>query len=135
MQCFDIAVDDCRQLGEDFEEDKLLSRFMDGLNYKSKVYEGQIESIHSEINMAKLNPTLIPITLQYVQSQLLSINEKRGFTSSNSSIKWYNTGNTYAMPATSNTTTKQRKQQTRTPMNVTCGYKPCGKKGHTTEDC
>jgi len=57
------------------------------LDIKNKVYESRIESLRSEKNMATLNPMLKPVTLQYVQSQLLSTDEKRGFTSPNNSIK------------------------------------------------
>jgi hypothetical protein len=76
MQRFDTTVDECRQLGEDLDDDKILSRFMDGLDSTSKVYEGRIESIRTAKNMALLNPMLQPVTLPYVQSQLLSIDEK-----------------------------------------------------------
>ena len=69
-----LQSNDCRQLGKDLTEGELLSQFMDGLNCNSKVYESRIEAIHSEINMAKLNPMFI--TLKHVQSQLRSIDKR-----------------------------------------------------------
>jgi hypothetical protein len=86
------------------------------------------------MNMSKLNPTLAPVTLQYIQSQLLSIDEKCGYTTPNNSVKRYNTSGPYAMPATSNTKYKPRKSSP-TKSRIKCGYKPCGKLGHTTEQC
>jgi Retrotransposon gag protein len=77
MRRFDLVVDDCRQLRKNFEDDELLARLMNGLDTESKVYESRIEAIRSEKNMAKKNPTLEQVTLQSVQSQLLSLDEEK----------------------------------------------------------
>jgi hypothetical protein len=37
MQCFDVTGNDCQQLGENFNNDELLSQFMNGLDIMSKV--------------------------------------------------------------------------------------------------
>jgi hypothetical protein len=73
-----------------------------------------------------------------VQSQLLSIDEKRGLTALTSGFKRYKTGDPYAMRASHNYTNKtpykntERQSQNKT---VKCGYKYCGKLGHTTFEC
>ena len=137
IQHFDTMVDDCRQLGEDFDSDKLLSRFMDGLNTNSDVYKARIESLIAQKNMSQLNSSLNPITLPYVQSQLLSIDEKRGLTTpQDTNTRKYKTGSSYAMPATANLkTTRTHTQPKQSQRTVKCGYKYCGKPGHTTEEC
>jgi hypothetical protein len=136
MRRFDLVVDDCRQLGKNFENDELLARFMNGLDTESKIYESRIEAIRSEKNMAEKNPTLEPVTLQSVQSQLLSLDEEKGLTSPNSNTKRYNTGTPYAMPATKDRYRKQAKPPASKPQrNIVCSYKPCGKKGHTYAEC
>jgi hypothetical protein len=137
IQRFDTMVDECRQLGEDFDTDKLLSRFMDGLNTNSDVYKARIESLIAQKNMSQLNSSLNPITLPYVQSQLLSIDEKRGLTTpQDTNTKKYKAGSSYAMPATANIkNTRTNTQQKHPQRNVKCGYKYCGKPGHTTEEC
>jgi hypothetical protein len=130
-------VDECRKLGENFKEDKLLARFMDGLDSNSKIYEAGIEVLCSAKNMAELNPSFSLITLDYVQSQLLAIDEARGLTNQNTGVRRYNTGNPYAMPATMNPK-YQRNNKTRTVWNAKPGYKSCkycGKIGHTIEEC
>jgi hypothetical protein len=137
MQRFELAVDECRQLGENFQEDKLLARFMDGLDSKSKIYEARIEVLCSAKNMAELNPSFTPITLDYVQSQLLAIDEARGLTNQNTGVRRYNSGNPYAMPATMNPN-YHRKSKTRLIRKAKPGYKSCkycGKIGHTIEEC
>lgn len=130
MQHFDVAVDNCRQLGENFQHDNLLTQFMYGLDNKSKIYEARIEALCRSTHMAKLNPMLQPVTLQHIQSQLLAIDERHGLTSNNT-IRHYNTGSPYAMPATAKY--KTQKSPNKPKQNTICGYKPCGKPGHTTD--
>jgi hypothetical protein len=99
---------------------------MNGLDTESKVYESRIEAMRSEKNIAKKNPTLEPVTLQSVQSQLLSLDEEKELTSPSSNTKKYNTGTPYAMPATKVKDKKQTKSPVaKTPHNVVCSYKPC----------
>jgi hypothetical protein len=128
-------VDECRQLGEDFDSNKLLSRFMDGLDAKSNHYEARIESLLAQKNMSQLNASLATITLPYVQSQLLSIDEKRGLTSPSSGFRNYKTGNPYAMYANTNFKPTFKPKPQRTTGDIKCGYKFCGKFGHTTSEC
>jgi Retrotransposon gag protein len=136
IQRFDTIVDECRQLGEDFDSDKLLSRFMDALDTSSDTYKARIEALLAQKNMSQLNASLNPITLPYVQSQLLSIDEKRGLTALTSGFKCYKTGDPHAMRASHNYTRtpyKNTEQSQKKP--VKCGYKYCGKLGHTTFEC
>ena len=136
IQRFDTIVDECRQLGEDFDSDKLLSRFMDALDMSSDTYKARIEALLAQKNMSQLNASLNPITLPYVQSQLLSIDEKRGLTTMTNGFKRYKMGDPYAMRATNNYTRtpyKHAGQSQKKP--VKCGYKYCGKLGHTTFEC
>lgn len=99
---FDTMVDDSQQLGEDFDTVKLLSQFMDDLNTNSDVYKACIESLIAQKNMSQLNSSLNLITLPYVQSQLLSIDEKRELTMPQNNMKKNKAGSSYAMPATMN---------------------------------
>lgn len=76
MQGFNITVYDCRHFGKNFDDEKVLMQFLDGLNNMSTIYEAQIKPLWLAHNMVKLNPTLqLPMMLQYIQSQLLAVNE------------------------------------------------------------
>jgi hypothetical protein len=77
---------------------------MDALNTSSDTYKARIEALLAQKNMSQLNPSLNPITLPYVQSQLLSVDEKRGLTALTSGFKHYKTGDPYAMHASHNYT-------------------------------
>jgi Zinc knuckle len=88
--------------------------------------------------MSQQNATLQPVTLPYVQSQLLSIDEKRGLTSPASNFndyRRYKPGGSYAMTARMIYKTPQKQKGKQPSLKIKCGYKPCGKLGHTTADC
>jgi hypothetical protein len=137
IQRFDSTLDECRQLGENFESHQVLSRFMDGLYTQSPVYQARIESLLAHKNMSAQNTSIQPITLSYVQSQLLSIDEKRGLTTPTNAITRYKGETPYAMKAYANFKNYKRpppqRQDQKTP--VQCGYKYCRKPGHTTAEC
>jgi hypothetical protein len=45
MQGFNITVDGCRHFGKNFDDEKVMMQFLDGLNNMSTIYEAQIESL------------------------------------------------------------------------------------------
>lgn len=135
MQRFDSVVDECTQLGENFDSGKVLSRFMDGLYAKSKVYEARIESLLAHKNMSQQNTSIKPVTLAYVQSQLLSIDEKQGLTTHSINFNRFKPERPYAMKAHANFKKPPRTEITDRKRKIQCGYPPCLKDGHTTSEC
>jgi hypothetical protein len=113
IQRFDSTLDECRQLGENFESHQVLSRFMDGLYTQSPVYQARIESLLAHKNMSAQNTSIQPITLSYVQSQLLSIDEKHGLTTPSNAITRYKTETPYAMKAYTTFKSSKRPPQQR----------------------
>jgi hypothetical protein len=82
---------------------------MDGLYHQSPIYQACIESLLAHKNMSQQNSSIQPITLAYVQSQLLSIDEKRGgLTTPSNNINRYKSEMPYAMKAQAHSKTSKR---------------------------